>query len=766
MRRLDRYILREILYPSLIGLVALTFVAVSRELGTLLEIIVRQSATPAQIWAISAAILPNVLTFTLPMAVLVGILTGFGRLSSDSETIAIRAAGVSMRRILAPVLVLGVTAWIANMVMTAWIAPEMAVRLNQLKSEILLRQAPLVLEHNVFNEKIPGYTLYIRNVPSHGEVWRDIMVDDMRNPDEEVIVFAASGVPTLNERDQTLQVTLKDGNSHHIHYSTSQHIENETFSERTISIPLPDGASVPATPPLSQATTKLLWQHMREGGASYEERVEFHRRFALPFACIAFVFVGLPLGVSTTRGTKSMGLVLSLVLMFLYYLGFLGGTRLAGDSNFSPFLGAWIPNIVFLLVGLVMMSRADREHENHLLVWVKNATEWFGEKMSSVKRTQQHLTRWIYSFVHRSKLFRVLDRYVLRGFCFYFILVLVVFVSLFIVVTVFELLPDIVRNHSSIATVALYFVFLMPQILFWVVPLTVLLAILISLGTLTKANEVLAVKAAGISLYRLSLPLLFMGLMISGVLYLMQDYVLPTANKRQDEYRDIIKGRAPQSYRNPDRKWMAGSDNRIYHYSYFRYATNLFGNLSIFKFEPGTFNLREWTFAPSGTWDKTSNSWLLQNVRVHRISPTGTQSSFESHTTLSTTDMDNPEYFKDEVRTASQMTSGELKKQIAELQKKQFDVTGLTLDLYRKFSFPLVAFIMALIGIPFSFKTGKKGAFYGIGICIGLGILYWSTFELFDKLGEVNRLSPLIAAWFPNFIFGIGGVWMMLRVKT
>src|SRR5438132_11298414 len=110
MKTLGRFFFKEALFPSLIALVALTFVAFlacSREIGWLLELIVRQSATTSEIWAISAAILPNVLTFTTPMAVLVGILTGFGRMSSDNEAIAFRASGVSMVRLLAPVLVLG-----------------------------------------------------------------------------------------------------------------------------------------------------------------------------------------------------------------------------------------------------------------------------------------------------------------------------------------------------------------------------------------------------------------------------------------------------------------------------------------------------------------------------------------------------------------------------------------------------------------------------------------------------------------------------------
>ena len=121
MRILDRYIFKEILFPSLIALVALTFVAFlafSREIGWLLELIVRQSATVRDIWALSSAYIPNVLTFTIPMAVLVGILTGFGRISSDSEAIAFRATGISMVRLLWPVLALGLLAFAANLAIT------------------------------------------------------------------------------------------------------------------------------------------------------------------------------------------------------------------------------------------------------------------------------------------------------------------------------------------------------------------------------------------------------------------------------------------------------------------------------------------------------------------------------------------------------------------------------------------------------------------------------------------------------------------------
>ena len=296
--------------------------------------------------------------------------------------------------------------------------------------------------------------------------------------------------------------------------------------------------------------------------ATYEERVDFHRRFALPFACLFFALVGLPLGVSTTRGGKSMGLVLSLILMLVYYLAFIGGTRIANNAQFSPFLGAWLPNLGFAALAIFLFIRSDHAYENRVLVQLASAINWISGKVVAVRPTRKRLSRWAYSLTHHPKFFRLLDIYVLRGFWFFFSLVLLVFVSLFIIVTLFELLPDIVKNNVDTTIVISYFVFLLPQILYYVIPLTVLLAILINLGTLTKTNEILAVKAGAISLYRMAMPLLLMALLLSAGIYFLQDFMLPYANQRQDEYRNVIKGRAAQTYRDPQRKWMVGSGIR------------------------------------------------------------------------------------------------------------------------------------------------------------------------------------------------------------
>jgi LPS export ABC transporter permease LptG/LPS export ABC transporter permease LptF len=766
MRILDRYIFKEILFPFLIALVALTFVAFlafSREIGWLLELMVRQSASMGDVWALAAAYLPNVLTFTIPMAVLVGILTGFGRMSSDTEPIAFRAAGISMIRLLVPVLLLGILAFAANIAMTVWIAPQTAARLRDVRYEFIARQVSLEVKPRIFNESLANFVLYVQNVAREGLNWQGILLADMSQPDQLRVTFARSGAVTKDDERRTFALSLTQGSNHAVSPRAPNRYEFDTFQTTTLSVPMPEAPPKPDRTVISEISTLVLWNAIRDGSATHEQHVEFHRRFALPFACLIFTLAGLPLGVSTTRSSRPMGLIVSLILMLVYYLTFIGGTRVAGNAQFSPLLGAWLPNIAFAVLGIVLVARSNREHDNPFLSRLAGALQWFSDRRTEASASRKRIRDWTYSLTHHPKFFRLLDIYVLRRFWFFFVLVLLVFVSLFVLITLFELLPDIVKNNVDSAIVVSYFVYLLPQILYYVIPLTVLLAILIDLGTLTKTNEILAVKAGAVSLYRMSMPLLIMGLLLSAGIYFLQDFMLPYSNQRQDAYHDVIKGRAPQTYRDPQRKWMAGSNDRIYHYNYFDPDQNVFVGISIFSFNPDSFELSEWVFATRATWN--GSSWRFEDGWKRIIRANGSV-DYQPFRTQQIQSLDQPDYFKKEVRTASQMSYPELKRYVANLQQSGFDVSALMVDLYRKLSFPLVSFIMAIIGIPFSFTTGKKGAFYGIGLAIIVGIFYWSTFELFDKLGGINRLSPFIAAWFPNLIFGFGGIWMMLRVKT
>ena len=777
MRRLDRYIFREVLVPALIALIALTFIVLSgpRRGGLLLEIIVRQSPTVSELWTVIAALVPAVLIVTVPMALLVGILTGFGRLSSDSEAIAMRAAGVSMRRILRPVLLLALMAWGLTQWLTTSVAPQTQADLRKTVAALALKYPNIELRPRVFYERpnLPWVLWVNSSQTGNGIQSQGIILAEMKDPDRPDFTFAQAGSITPTNSNRSLQLSLVNGSTHMLCPPDPKAVQPpgcrptdgyvySSFSSSTFSLDLPEPA-VRSTTPVEEVPTRTLWEHVRDGTASLKETIEFHQRFALPFACIAFALVGLPLGVSTRRGGRSTGLVLSLVLMFGYYISLVGGTRATGAGAFSPIIGAWLPNIGFCILGMILLARSDRLHENRFIASVAHALQWVQGKLTAVKPRDLHLRQWAYTFTSRFRFFKLIDSYVLRGFWFFFVIVLSVFAFLFIVVTLFELLPSIIEHQIPVGTVIVYFLFLMPQIFFWVVPLAVLLAILINLGTLTKTNEILAVKAGAVSLYRLSLPIILMAAMLSGIVYMMQDYVLPWTNRIQDEYHDIIRGNAPQTYRDPYRKLMMGTGNLLYHYTFFDPSVSAFANLSILKLNLETFRVEERLFAKRATWN--GRGWILEDGWERKFSPEHKihAEMFQRKTVF---EMNDPSYFKREVREADQMNYTELQGYVEDLRRSGIDVGRLTVDLYRKLSFPLVTFIMALIGVPFSFKTGRKGAFYGIGLCLAVGIIYWSTMELFSKLGGINQLSPFVAAWFPNIIFGAGGFWMMLRMKT
>jgi LPS export ABC transporter permease LptG/LPS export ABC transporter permease LptF len=734
----------------------------SRDMGHFLEIVVLQAASFREIWQLALALLPNALVVTIPMSTLVGILTGFGRMSSDNEAIALRASGVPMRRILRPVILLAALATAAGLALSVGVAPESGARLRRLARELEMKQVSLQLTPGVFNEGLKDYKLYVQAAPSPWK-WERIMLANVAEPENPKVYIAESGQIAQDENRRKYQLTLSDGITLLGEpRSDDQKLDYYTFDHTTVTIDM-EAASAAPRASTSETSTRDLWQKIRSAEAPPEERAdietEFHRRLAIPCASLAFALIGLPLGVSTARGGKSLGLFLSLILMLLYYLAIIAGS---GAPSIPPALTAWGPNVALAVIGLVLLSRSDRFLEHRFLGWLGSFFSRGGRLLGALKPGRGALARWEHSLGRHSKIFRLLDAYVLRGFWLYFTLVLSTFISVYIIVTLFNLLPNIVKNRIGFTIVAQYFLWLIPYILHLMAPLAMLLGILVALGTLTKSNEILAVKAGAISLYRLSLPLIGMGLLLSGAIYLMQDFLLPYSNQRQDELLDRIKGRAQQT-REPLRKWMMGSGDRMYHYNFFDPDHDVFGGLTLLAFEPNTFRLREWVYAKSGEW--TRSSWTLHDGWVRRRQPDN-KLSYEPFTTMTLNDIDTPDYFRKEMRSAQQMTYQELSRHVDNMNQSGFDVRRMRVDLYRKLSFPLATFIMTLIGIPFSFSTGKKGAFHGIGFSIGLGMLYWATFELFNKLGGIDSLSPMLAAWFPNLIFGCGGLWLMLRLKT
>jgi LPS export ABC transporter permease LptG len=368
--------------------------------------------------------------------------------------------------------------------------------------------------------------------------------------------------------------------------------------------------------------------------------------------------------------------------------------------------------------------------------------------------------------VARLRFPKVLDIYISRGFFSYFLWSLLTCGTLFVLFTLFDLLDDIVRNRISASTVLDYFTFFTPQILMLVIPMSVLLGVLINFGILDKNSEITAIKAGGWSLYRVAVPVFLLSSMLCVGLFLLQDYVLPYANVVQDDLHNKIKGKPPQSAMRFQRKWILGKSNRIYNYEYFDGNQDSFVDLNVYDIDLKQADLLRRTHAARAHIDR-NGIWTLEDGWIRDYE--SAQDGFRRITKETIGFPENADYFQKEIfqpKESSKMTYPELMSYIKYLKQSGYNATELRVELNKKISFPLSCLIMALVGVPFSFSTGKKGAFFGIGVSIAVAISYWGISGVFEAMGSYGLLVPALAAWAPNLLFGAAGLALLFRIRT
>jgi LPS export ABC transporter permease LptG len=366
---------------------------------------------------------------------------------------------------------------------------------------------------------------------------------------------------------------------------------------------------------------------------------------------------------------------------------------------------------------------------------------------------------------------RILDQYVVMEFLKTFLMVLCTFVMLMLVFTTFDLLSDILRNRVPLSTVGAYLINLTPDMLYRLAPLAVLISVLVTFGALNRNSEITAMKATGISLYRLVVPVVVIAVLLAFSLFLFDQVYLPQANQRQEALRDIIKGRPPRTVLHPEQTWIfgqphAGEPARIFHYQFFDPDQKEFANLSIFEFDSSSFALSRRIFAARASWNPETGSWRfldgwqrdIANGKVTDYHEFGQTSFSEIH--------EDPGYFTKEEKQAQEMNFGQLDRYIADLRQSGFDTVRLRVQLWQKLAYPLVAVVMAMLAIPFALTMGRRGSLTGIAVAIAVALAYFVVDGLFGAMGNVNYLPAALAAWSSDILFALTGGYLLLRTPT
>jgi LPS export ABC transporter permease LptG/LPS export ABC transporter permease LptF len=771
VRIFTRYVWKEVLSHALLGGALFTFILFMKYIGQLLEMAARNSASLGSVAKIFLFMLPNVLSFTIPMAVLVGVLLGLSRLAADSEITAMRAVGIGVWFFLRVVAVVAVFGWMVSLTVSLYVAPKATAALLNLESSLKNQQASFEVEPRVFYEDFKNYVLYVQDIRAGtGESrWQRIFLADLSDPVAPKVTTAEEAV-VAEGRDNTLLMRLRNGTEHEL-VSTASGPEYQVSTFIESELPLNIGTQEDAhighsDTPILAMSNRVLYQHTKgPDGRIYQ--IELQKRFAYPAACLVLMLIGIPIGLSSRRGGKSAGFVVTIALVFIYYFLSLTGSALAREGKVPVFAGVWAANILFAFCGLLLLRR--------MATGGSGGAQW-AAILSKLKTTRllklnTERSKREGSPHERGRFPLILDDYVLREFLKIFAMVLVSFVGIFLVFTFFELLGDIIRNRTPLVTVGEYLINLTPSMLYTSTPLGVLVAVLVTFGVLTRTNELTAMKATGISLYRVMVPVLVVSALLAVALFLFDESYLPTANRRQEALRSVIKGRPAQTFLRPDRKWIFGRQDpgkpgRIFYYQFFDPTQDRFANLTVFEFDPENFSLSRRIFASSVHWEPQLQQWVFEHGWERRFDgeklSSFSQFNVESYPEI----VESPLYFKKEALQSQEMTFGELKRYIRDLGQSGFDTKQLSVQLNLKVAYPIVTLVMAVLAIPFALSMGKRGSLTGIAAAIGVAITYWVIQSTFQQLGNVNLLPTLLAAWSPDLLFGLAGTYLLLRTPT
>jgi LPS export ABC transporter permease LptF/LPS export ABC transporter permease LptG len=764
MRLLDRYIAREVIRHAFLGLLIFTFVLFIPQLVKLMQIFVRHSGSTSQVVTLFLSVVPTVLVFTIPMAVLIGVLLGLGRMSMDSEIIALTSLGISRKRILVPVGVLAVVGAALTFFMTGWLAPLSLRAGRDIEATLITSQISFAVQPRVFDERFPHIVLYVNDVAASGTHWNGVFIAQAGADSNSDITLAESAIVIAEPALGKLELHLNNGTTHEFSRNIPDHYSITTFGRSdwpmefsTMLPPKQRAISFPERPLPS------LW---RENGPNWRDaRVELNQRFAFPAACFVFALIAVPLGAQPRRGGRAAGTLLAISIIAGYYLILVTGAGFARQGIVPPAVGIWGANVSVAIIALTLFPRMERYRGETRPPAFLNRFSAFWRLLRRRFRPRPTAANGEASHPTYSSLPSILDLYLLRRFFYYLLIIMVAFLFLFEIFTFFELAEDIRRHNVPFMIVVKYFVFLIPYSVYQFTPLGALVSVLVTLGTMSKSNEIVAFKASGISLYRLAIPVLISGLAIAAALLILDDTYLPYANQRQDELRAIIKGRPPQTHTRPER-WIFGENSKVYNYDLFDSKEKFFGGLTVIELDPATYQMRRRVYATRAEWLDSENTWALESGWIRDFS-NGSVTRYTPFTVTSLPELtEPPSYFHREVIQAFQMSWRELRRYIAGLHSAGFDVSSLTVQLHKKFAYPLIAPISMMLAIPFALFVGSRGAIGGLALGVGIGITYWALSALTEAMGGIGQLPPFLAAWSPDLVFFFLALYFFFKMPT
>ncbi len=759
-RLIERYVAAAILPYLGLALLLLTTILLAQQVTRFAEIL-GNTRTPLALAAdVLLGLLPNILLFTLPMAVLIGTATGFSRLGSDSELVALKAAGAGNLRVIAPVLLLGLVATAITLYDGLALAPEAAQQLRQTAVHAALYKLESPVEPNTFNTELPGKVIYVRDGDLARGQWGRVFLQWQEAAKPTRIVTARTG--RIDTSSDQSELVLSDAVVTTLPMLDAQgslsmgRIVTERSAQLRVRLDTGRDALIKKLQSAPVEPDELSWPALmarRRTVRGAERRtilLVIHKRLALCCAPLALALLGAGLGVRVRRGGRGLGMLLSLGSMVLYYLLLVVGDQLGRSGKLIPQIGPWLACALAAVVGGLLLLGERRLRGN------------WGSQLPALILSSPPLGRGASQRHWRYGLLGLLDRSVLRALTGNFVLAQLTLIGIFLIFTLFELLRF--TTTAKVWLLARYLFFLIPLAGTSIAPVSVLVSVLVTYALLARRSEAVAWWAAGQSTYRLALPSLLFAILIGGGLWQIGERILPPANLRQEWLRTRIRDTATQSMTAVGRQWlMVPETHRIYSYYY---EGNILTTPVIFELDGEGVHVQRIISGTHASW-VTAQTLRIIEPRLLDLAPAQTVAGRGKTDTLDLAEPAAPQLFKPMLNKPSELNVSGLRRYAALLKARRgLEARPYEVALARRWADPFAPLVMTLLGLPLAIAFGRRTALAVLSLAVGVGLAFWGSTSGFQLLSLSNLLPPAVAAWSPLLVFTSLGAYLLSRTRT
>ena len=753
---ISKYLLQAVLPYFIFSWLLTSVILFVQQAGRYSDILFNANIPKNLIWQLTLALVPNIVAFTCPMALLIGVIIGLTRMQGDSEFVAIRGAGVGNFQILLPVVLLGFVLSLFTFFINLNGVPLAARLIRKVALQTALYKLESPIEPGVFNTEINGYTIYVKDGDVEKGTWKNIFIF-FENKDDKTLRLITSKEGRIDSKGETSELVLENANVNTI--STEKNAEklvSETIGQIRLTIKTKRseiterlGKSEETPEELGLSDLAALAE-TKTGREKTEAQILWQRRIILSITPLIFAVLGVALVLRFNRGGRGFGIFLALFSLLLHYLLTLIGEQLARTNQISVLTAGLIPIAasVFFIVWFFQTKR--------IFAGI-SLTKRFGRQ--SFKTVSHNHERKFKSNFYLNFSTGILDFDIVRNLVKYFLLTFVFLTFIYIIFTAFELWKFAGEIDGGFFLLLRYLFYLLPFVYIQLAPSALMIATLATFVIKSRQNEIVTWTAAGRSVYRLLLPCFVVMIFAGFVNWQFQEKILPKANRTQDELRAQIRGRGVLAGRQ-GRFWMA-DESRIYS---FEFEPNGAGrqvkNLSVYEFSADRAKLLSIYKTPSAEWSKEKIKF--SNDARETVWSDGKVFNREVPN-LEISQNINPfnSFYEKPSHLNARQTKELSETSDSEVERKNYEVA-----LEKKNTTPFLPFVITLFTAPLALSLSRKGRVVTVGYAVGIWLLFVGTNTIFEQFGLNGFISPSIAIWSPLIFFTIVGVYLLTKVKT